>query len=57
MGQNYLPGESGVQINAFMDATAWNLKRMMEKMKEKILQIIFRLLFSQNFQLPYAFID
>ena len=30
MQQNYLWGTNGVQINAFMAATAWNLKKMME---------------------------
>jgi IS5 family transposase len=33
MAQNYLHDEKGVQINAFMAATAWNLKKMMEKLK------------------------
>jgi IS5 family transposase len=51
MQQNYLLGETGVQINAFMAATAWNLKRMMEKLKEQILLFIFRLFFPQNLQL------
>ena len=41
----------GQQINAFMTATAWNLKKMMEKLKEKILQIIFRIFFSSNFHI------
>lgn len=31
MEQNYLSGEKGIQINAYMAATAWNLKKMMEK--------------------------
>jgi hypothetical protein len=31
-----------------MSATAWNLKKMMEMLKEKIFQIIFRLFFSQK---------
>jgi IS5 family transposase len=48
MQQNYLWGEKGVQINAFMAATAWNLKKWMEKLKEKILQFIFQLFFPQN---------
>jgi IS5 family transposase len=48
MEQNYLWGEKGVQINALMAATAWNLKKMMEKLKEKILQYIFRLFFTKN---------
>jgi hypothetical protein len=37
-----------------MAATAWNLKRMIEKLKEQILQIIFRLFFPQNLQLFYS---
>jgi IS5 family transposase len=32
-----------------MAATAWNLKKLMEKLKEKFSQFIFRLLFSKNF--------
>ena len=48
MLQNYLWGEAGIQINALMAATAWNMKKMMEKLKEKILCLIFRLLFPQN---------
>jgi IS5 family transposase len=47
--ENYLWGEKGVQINALLAATAWNLKKMMEKLKEDILQIIFRLFFRENF--------
>jgi hypothetical protein len=44
MGQNYFLG-AGVQINVFMVAATWKLKGMMEKLKEKIVRIIFRLLF------------
>jgi IS5 family transposase len=50
MQQKYLWGEKGVQINALMAATAWNLKKWMEILKEKIFQFIFRLFFMQN---PY----
>ena len=53
MAQNYLLGEKGIQINAFMAATAWNLKKMMEKLKEEFLYFIFRMLFQQFF-LPVA---
>ena len=49
MQQNYLWGKKGVQINALMAATAWNLKKMMEKLRENFLQIIFRLFFTNNF--------
>lgn len=48
MLQNYLLGEKGIQINAFMAATAWNLKKMMEKLKKKLLRLIWKILFSQN---------
>ncbi|MDR3327589.1 MAG: transposase [Prevotellaceae bacterium] len=54
MLENYFWGEAGVQINALMSATAWNLKKMMEKLKAEILQLIFRLFFSQNFYLATA---
>jgi len=48
MGQNFLLGEKGIQINAFMAATAWNLKKFMEVLKESFWQFIFRLVFKQN---------
>jgi len=48
MGQNYLLGEKGIQINAYMAATAWNLKKMMEKLKGIFLHFIFRLFLPQN---------
>jgi IS5 family transposase len=47
--ENYLWGEKGVQINALMAGTAWNLKKMMQKLKEKILWLIFRFIFGKNF--------
>ena len=33
MGQNYLHGSNSPQINAFLAATGWNLKKMMKKLK------------------------
>jgi len=33
MGQNYLSGKDSPQINAFLAATGWNLKKMMKKLK------------------------
>jgi IS5 family transposase len=42
MLQNYLNGEVGVQINALMAGTAWNLKKFMETVKEKLLWLLFR---------------
>jgi IS5 family transposase len=50
MLQNYLWGEKGLQINALMAATAWNLKKLMETLKENFWHIFFRLLF------PYTFV-
>ncbi|MDR2118416.1 MAG: hypothetical protein LBP25_02615 [Tannerellaceae bacterium] len=47
--ENYFWGEVGVQINAFMSGTAWNLKKMMQKLREEFLRIIFRLFFPQDF--------
>jgi IS5 family transposase len=49
MQQNYLWGEKGIQINALMAATAWNLKKMMEKLREKNLQFIFQLFLPKKF--------
>ena len=45
MLQNYLPGEAGIQINALLAATAWNLKKLMEKLKNEILRLLFRWFF------------
>lgn len=44
MAQNYLSGEKGMQINALLAASAWNLKKMMQKLKEEFLCLLFRLL-------------
>lgn len=49
MEQNYLLGEKGVQINALMAATAWNLKKMLQNLKEEFLRFIFRMLLNQIF--------
>jgi IS5 family transposase len=54
MLENYFWGSEGIQINALMAATAWNLKKMMEQLKTKILQFIFRLFFPHNFYLAAA---
>ncbi len=35
MGQNYLHGNNSPQINAFLAATGWELKKMMIKLKEE----------------------
>lgn len=37
MAQNYLHGKSSPRINAMLAATGWNLKKMMEKLKQELL--------------------
>jgi IS5 family transposase len=49
MPDNYFWGEAGVQINALLSATAWNLKKMMQKLKAELLQILFRLFLLKDF--------
>ena len=49
MGRNYLGGEAGVEINALMAACAWNMKKMMEKIKKHFFQFIFQTFFPQYF--------
>jgi IS5 family transposase len=44
MAQNYLGGEVGIQINAFMSCTAWNLRKLMEVLGEKAARLFVRLL-------------
>jgi IS5 family transposase len=48
MAQNYLHNEIGIQINASMVAAAWNLKKMMEVLKEKASRL-FCLFFPRRF--------
>ena len=48
MAQNYLGGEKGVKINALMSGCAWNLKKLMEKLKELFFQFIFQIFFPKN---------
>ena len=54
MEQNYLWGEKGIQINAMMAATAWNLKRMPEKLKKEFLFFVFKIFFRHEFQYAVA---
>nr|MCL2597420.1 hypothetical protein [Paludibacter sp.] len=49
MLQNYLGGEKGIQINAFMAAMVWDLKKLMKNLREDFLHFIFQLFFPQNF--------
>lgn len=36
-------GETGPQINALLSATAWNLKKMMEILKQKIVLYFYQI--------------
>lgn len=49
MAQNYLLNENGLNINALMAATAWNLKKMMQKLKEEFLRFVFHYYFQSIF--------
>lgn len=41
LNQNFLWGKESPQINAFLAATGWNLKKMMKQLKEENLNLIF----------------
>ena len=56
MGQNYLHGKNSSQINAFLAATGWNLKKMMRKLKlelEKIFSNLFWKFLTKNLNFKY----
>ena len=44
MGQNYLHGTQSPQINAFLAATGWNLKKKMKKLKKDHKSLVFYLI-------------
>jgi IS5 family transposase len=54
MAQNYLGREAGVKINAFMSASAWNLKKMIEILRELLLRFFYRRIFMMYFKLAEA---
>lgn len=43
LAKNYFLGETGPQINALLAATAWNLKKMMELLKHKIIFLFYKI--------------
>ena len=49
LAQNYLHGIKGIQINALMSATAWNLKKMMEVLSEKVKRLFWTVFFRRFF--------
>ncbi|MFV1977411.1 MAG: hypothetical protein ACC651_16835 [Candidatus Scalindua sp.] len=55
MGQNYLWGEQSPQINAFLAATGWNLKKMMRKLKQELLwpYYLWQITISKTYQQFY----
>jgi len=54
MAQNYLWSEKGIQINALMAATAWNLKKYMELLVEKSKRL-FVSIFSRYFEVNFSY--
>jgi len=52
MAQNYLHGRSSPRMNAMLAATGWNLKKMMEKLKQEVLYL-YTLIFAHRSQLIY----
>lgn len=59
LNQNYLWGENSPQINAFLAATGWNLKKMMKQLKKQNLNLVFcilRKIFKYRF-LPLKYIS
>ena len=43
LAKNYFMGETGPQINALLAATAWNMKKMMELLKQKIIFLSYKI--------------
>ena len=43
LAKNYFMGETGPQINALLAATAWNMKKMMELLKQKIIVLFYKI--------------
>jgi len=53
MGQNYLHGSNSPQVNAFLAATGWNLKKMIRKLKLEYLKAsswLYRFFFKLFFE-------
>ena len=44
MGQNYLHGVNSPKINALLAASAWNFKKLMEKLKKELQNFLFSVL-------------
>lgn len=59
MAQNYMHGADSPQINAFLAASAWNLKKFMTKLRHDLntffYDVFFKLFFSPSFLLKVSF--
>lgn len=56
MGQNYLHGKLSPQINAFLAAAGWNLKKMMLQLKQEAFSFVYfflRLLNHRNLKICF----
>lgn len=53
MEENYFMGEIGPNCNALLAATGWNLKKMMEKLKEEVIFLFFKIIFL-NVQMGFS---
>jgi IS5 family transposase len=53
MAQNYLHGETGIQINALMSCAAWNLKKIMAILNEQTARLFMRF-FYRPFLLDFS---
>lgn len=54
LNQNYLSGTASPQINAFLAATGWNLKKMMKQLRVQFYRLIFYIIKNDlNLQLYY----
>jgi len=49
MGQNYLLGKDSPQINAFLAAAGWNLKKLMKKLKNQLFGLFIKYYLSPKF--------
>lgn len=49
MKQNYLLGQEGIQINALLIASAWNLKKMMEKLEKNFFVSFFNYFLGKTY--------
>ena len=52
MGRNYLSGIAGDQINTFLAATAYNMKKWMRLKKEELLNLILCWFFRADILVP-----